>query len=129
MVTEKRKIGDVGENILVKHLMKHKYKILDKNYRKNWGEIDVVASKDETIHFFEVKTIRMLGGRVSGETHDPEDNVHVWKRKRMSRVIQSYLEEKRVPEEIEWQGDVAAIFLDFTLKEAKIRITEDINLN
>ncbi|MBU4223686.1 YraN family protein, partial [Patescibacteria group bacterium] len=42
MQTEKQKIGELGENIACKFLMKHGHEILDRNYRKKWGEIDVV---------------------------------------------------------------------------------------
>ena len=56
MPSEKRKIGDLGENLCVKHLVKHGFKILDRNYQKKWGEIDIVAKKSGIIHFIEVKT-------------------------------------------------------------------------
>ena len=42
----------------MKHLVKHSFKILDRNYRKKWGEIDIVAKKDNILHFIEVKTIQ-----------------------------------------------------------------------
>lgn len=38
-MTEKRKLGDFGEEITCKHLMKNGYKILDRNYNKTFGEI------------------------------------------------------------------------------------------
>ncbi|MBU4353102.1 YraN family protein [Candidatus Parcubacteria bacterium] len=120
MQTEKQKIGELGENIACKFLMKHGHEILDRNYRKKWGEIDVVARKDNMLHFIEVKT-------VSRETeHMPEENVHPWKRKRLARAIQTYLLEKE--SETEWQIDIMAVFLDFNSKKAKIRITKNVIL-
>ena len=110
--TQKRELGDKGEDFFVKHLVKQNYKILDRNYLKKWGEIDVVAKKDNIIHFFEVKTVaRNLVGRRS-EFHDPEENVHRWKKERLSRTIESYLAEKKMPDNTVWQADVAAVFLD-----------------
>ena len=136
MQTEKQKVGEIGENIAVKHLVKHKYKILDRNYRKKWGEIDIIAKKNNVFHFIEVKSVSCETWKynkinVSGETFDdyrPEENVHPWKIKRLKRAIQSYLIEKNVSGETEWQLDIMAVFIDFSKKRAKIRITEDIGL-
>ena len=119
--TAKQQVGEIGENVVVKHFVKHSFKILDRNYRKQWGEIDIIAEKDNIIHFIEVKT-------VSYETVHPEENVHFWKRKRLARAIKTYLAEKKINEETEWQVDVAAVFLDFKSRRAKIRITENVIL-
>ena len=103
-------------------LMKHGFRILDKNYSKKWGEIDIVAEKDRDFRFIELKSI------VSYETseHRPEENVHYQKLKRLSRVIQTYLLDKKVSYETEWQIDVLAVFLDLKNKKAKFRFTENI---
>jgi putative endonuclease len=118
--TVKQKIGRLGEEIAVKHLVKHFFEILDRNYRKKWGEIDIVAKKDGILHFIEVKT-------VSYETK-PEENVHFWKRKRLSRVIQTYLADKNVSCETDWQVDSIAVFLNFKTRQAKVRFIENIIL-
>ena len=55
--------------------------------------------------------------------------MHFWKRQRLARTIKTYLSDKRVSDEmIEWQVDVIAIFLDFKIRRAKIRVTENIIL-
>ena len=105
----------------MKHFVKHSFKVLDRNYRKKWGEIDIVAEKDNILHFIEVKA-------VSCETAYPEENVHFWKRQRLSRTIQTYLAEKDVSYETEWQIDVAAVFINSETKTAKIRIMENVLL-
>jgi putative endonuclease len=48
-------IGEIGENIAVKFLMKHNFQILERNYTKKWGEIDIVGKKLGKLHFIEVK--------------------------------------------------------------------------
>ena len=118
----KKKIGALGENMACRFLMKHGFRILDKNYSKKWGEIDIVAEKDRGFRFIEVKSI------VSYETnrYRPEENVHYQKLKRLSRVIQTYLLDKKVSYETEWQIDVLAVFLDLENKKAKFRFTENI---
>jgi len=118
----KKKIGALGENMACRFLVKHGFRILDRNYSKKWGEIDIVAEKDKIFRFIEVKSI------VSYETnrYRPEENVHYQKLKRLSRVIQTYLLDKKVSYETEWQIDVLAVFLDLENKKAKFRFTENI---
>lgn len=111
----------------MKHLVKHCYNVLDRNYRKKWGEIDIIAKKDGIIHFIEVKTINVSYETNNGN-HQPEENVHYWKRQRLARAIKTYLLENKVSDETEWQVDVLAVFLDFKTKRAKIRITENVLL-
>lgn len=53
-----RTIGGKGEDIAVKYLRKQKYKIIDRNFRCNFGEIDVIARDGSYIVFVEVKSRR-----------------------------------------------------------------------
>lgn len=122
--TEKQKIGEIGENIAVKHLVKQRYKILDRNFRKPWGEIDIIAKKDNILYFVEVKSVSYETAKFND--YDPENNVDDWKIKKLNRVIQSYLGYIKAPEEQQWQINIMAIFVDLKNKKAKIRITEDI---
>lgn len=54
--TEKRRLGDIGEDAACKYLRKHGYKILERNYYVSHHEIDVIAYKGGVIAFVEVKT-------------------------------------------------------------------------
>ncbi len=122
----KQEVGMIGENIYEKQIVKHGYKVVSRNYRKPWGEIDIIGEKDGVVHFIEVKTV---GHPLrAGEDYEPEENVHPWKLKRLSRVIQSYILENDLPDDISWQVDVAAVFLDFARRTAKIRVTFDVGL-
>ena len=49
-------IGEKGEDYTVKFLEKKKYNILERNYRKRYGEIDIIAENKNYIVFVEVKT-------------------------------------------------------------------------
>ena len=49
-------IGEIGEEYTVKFLEKKKYKILERNYRKRYGEIEIIAENKNYIVYVEVKT-------------------------------------------------------------------------
>ncbi|MCW9054527.1 MAG: YraN family protein [Candidatus Pacebacteria bacterium] len=128
--TENQRIGRIGENVACTFLMKRGFKIVERNHWRKWGEIDIVAKKQGRLYFVEVKTTAFPGIRsVSPETLDgyqPEEKVHPQKLKRMSRVIQTYLLEKKY--EGEWQFDVLVVFLDEKRREAKCRYIENVVL-
>ncbi|MBP9748250.1 MAG: YraN family protein [Candidatus Pacebacteria bacterium] len=129
--SEKQKIGEIGENIAVKFLMKHGFSVIDRNYTKKWGEIDIIAKKSEKLYFVEVKSVsRDTLDNVSPETdtYKPEDNMHPWKLKRMSRTIQTYLLSKKIGDDVEWQVDLLVVFLDLKNKKAKVKVVSDIIL-
>ncbi|OGI63215.1 hypothetical protein A2818_00215 [Candidatus Nomurabacteria bacterium RIFCSPHIGHO2_01_FULL_40_12] len=129
--SETQKVGEIGENVAVKFLVKQDFLILDRNYTKKWGEIDIVAEKDDKLYFIEVKSVSRLNlDKVSQETLDqynPEDNMHPWKLKRMARTIQTYLSSKNL-EDKEWQVDLLVVFLDLKGKNAKVKVVKDIIL-
>lgn len=128
-----QKIGPLGEELVARFLVKRGYKIIGRNFRRPWGELDVIAEKKGKIHFVEVKTVscESADGHVTHETskdrYRAEDNVHPQKIKRLSRIIQTYLS-AYVSDETPWQFDVATVLLDQTDKRAKIELLEDIVL-
>lgn len=127
-----QKIGEIGENIAVRFLMKHGFSIKDRNYTKKYGEIDIIAEKENKIYFIEVKsvTVRNIEDIVSHETenHKPEDNMHPWKLLRLSRTIQTYLSSVRFKDGVDWQLDLLVVYLDMENKKSKIKVIPDIIL-
>ena len=119
--TQKQKVGDIGENLACRFLAESGFKIIERNYRKKWGELDIIAEKEEILHFVEVKTI-------SNPNFRPEDAVRAWKKQRLSRAIRTYLAERKIPENQDFLIDIIAVFLDFTRKKARIRMLENVNL-
>src|SRR3989338_6959011 len=101
------KVGKIGEELAVKHLEEKGHEITERNYRKPYGEIDIVATKNNVRYFFEVKTLsrETSGGSVQAK---PEDAVHYWKIQRLKRVIQAYLLEKDI-ENGEWEFGVVSV--------------------
>ena len=117
--TEKRKLGDIGENVACEFLKRHGYKIIERNFRIRGGEIDIIAKKSNIIHFVEVKTV--THGTLE---YRPEDNMHPWKLKRLSRAIQTYLLDKRL--DCDWQLDLITVKMDMATRKAKVEMIENI---
>lgn len=142
--TEKRKLGDIGENAVSEYLKSKGFSILDRNYSRKWGELDIVAKKGGKVHFVEVKSISReitnnvsketknghtsIENKISRESYRAEDNIHPWKLKRLSRAIQTYLLDKNISDSIEWQFDVATVLVDQERKICKVSILSDIVL-
>jgi len=126
-------IGKLGEDIACIFLEKRGFEIIKRNYRRRWGEIDIICRKKKVLNFVEVKTVTREIGKnyVIHETagaYQPEDAIHPWKIKRLMRIIQSYLLEAGQKEKTEWQFDTLAVFLDSQSKIARTRFTENIQL-
>lgn len=135
--TEKQKLGEIGENLASEHLAKNGYKIVERNYSKKWGEIDIIAKKANKLHFIEVKSVSREmftneGGDVIHETpndsYRAEDNIHFHKLQRLGRAIQSYLLDRDIPDNMDWQFDVVTVYIDSNKGLSKVHLLEDIIL-
>lgn len=51
-----RSKGNVAEELAVKYLYDNGYEIIERNFYSRFGEIDIIALKDEVLHFVEVKS-------------------------------------------------------------------------
>jgi putative endonuclease len=58
VLANKRSIGNKGEDMAIRILQKEGYRILDRNFSCSLGEIDIIATKDNTLVFVEVKLRR-----------------------------------------------------------------------
>jgi putative endonuclease len=75
----------LGEGLAVDFLVKKGYRILERNYRFERGEIDIVAEEKDELVFVEVKA---RGSKSFGE---PEDAVTIGKQKKIRYVAEGYL--------------------------------------
>ena len=80
--------GRLGENAACKLLKQKGYTILERNFRKRCGEIDIIAQQGDTISFVEVKT------RNSTAYGQASEAVTYQKQKRLIRTAELYIMEK-----------------------------------
>jgi putative endonuclease len=84
-----KRTGERGEELAAAHLEASGYRIIERNYRSVFGEIDIVAEEGETLVFVEVKCRR------SDAFGPPELAVGREKQKKISRIALHYLSEHR----------------------------------
>lgn len=77
--------GREGENLAVDYLLKKGYKILEKNFRCSFGEIDIIAKDGNFIVIVEVKR------RISDKYGEPEFAVNHKKQKKLKKLALYYL--------------------------------------
>ncbi|PIY20085.1 YraN family protein [Candidatus Desantisbacteria bacterium CG_4_9_14_3_um_filter_40_11] len=92
MTLERIKLGQYGEEKAAKYLLKQGVKILEKNYRCGYGEIDIIAKDKDTLVFVEVKT------RKTSTYLSPFLAVNKHKQLQISKVAVHYLLEKKIQE-------------------------------
>ena len=100
----KKLLGKSGEEIAVKYLKKHGYKILERNYVTPFGEADIIALKGDTYCFVEVKT------RTADEYGLPAEAVDRKKRERYRKIAWSYCNYLR--REVPCRFDIASVLGD-----------------
>lgn len=85
-----RPVGAAGEEIAAAFLQGLGYGILARNYRKRFGEIDIIAEDGATLVFVEVKT------RSSSAFGSPLEAVDARKQRRMARAALDYLSTRKL---------------------------------
>ena len=120
-----REKGAIGEEIACIYLKNHDYLIQERNYYKKWGEIDIIAAKDGIVHFIEVKSVINKG---SNNGHRPEDNVHELKVRKLRRVIQTYLNERKYASDAEFKFHVITVVTDEKTGKSLVKMLENIIL-
>lgn len=76
--------GQRGEDLAAAFLLSKGYKVIDRNAKKRYGEIDIVALDGDTLVFIEVKT------RYSRKYGPPEEAITSWKLHALVRSAHYY---------------------------------------
>ena len=90
MSRERLDLGKKGEDMAQAYLCRQGYRLLERSYRCKLGEADLIMQNGNTIVFVEVKT------RSSNLFGTPQEAVDARKQKKLVRVAQSYLQERRL---------------------------------
>lgn len=111
---QNKTVGKIGEDMASDYLKKLGYTIVDRNATSHWSEIDIVAKKDNSLHFIEIKTRR---NKAFGH---PYESVGYYKIRSLYRSINLYLLKNKL-KQYKLSLDVISILLndDLTLQEIK----------
>lgn len=120
----RKDVGKGGEDIACQFLLRKGYKIIDRNYRRKWGEIDIIALKDGVVRFVEVKAVsRDKTPDFSREMdYRPEELVHKSKLRKVARTAALYMEERK--DDREFQIDVVGVVMNELTRTARCRLFE-----
>lgn len=100
-----RLVGQRGEAVVVTFLQNQGFKILETNYRQFFGEIDIIAQRDNVLSFIEVKARK--NSMVS--LHELVTPV---KQRKIILVAKTFISKQRnMPEEMVYRFDVALVYV------------------
>ena len=122
-MTQISEFGAWAENYVAQYLSSKNYVVLDRNYKRKWGEIDLIAEKGGILVFVEVKA---NSKEISG--FEPENRVNPEKLRRLHRAVQTYLASKKHSPNQDWQIDVVSLTLNKERGSVKIRHFKNIDL-
>ena len=94
-------LGKKGEQLAVDFLLKNNYDIVERNYRFDKAEVDIIAKKDNILAIIEVKT------RSTADFGDPQDFVKPKKIQRLVKAVDEYVTVNDL--DVEVRFDIIAI--------------------
>lgn len=126
-MAEHNEIGKIGENITASFLMKQGFTIVGRNFAIRHGELDIIAQKDEVLHFVEVKSIKVRDcTNTDSLVIRPEDNLTDAKWSKLLITIESYLAYNNVSHETKYQIDLACVYIDTEKREGRVKLLQNI---
>jgi putative endonuclease len=116
MSEPRQAVGKAGEEAAVEYLRQHGYRILERNYRCRFGEIDLIAHDGAVLAFVEVKTRRSqaFGPAAAAVTRT--------KQQHLIKASQAYLMQRKKAKEV-CRFDVVTVELD--RQEPHIELIKD----
>ena len=113
-------LGRRGETLAARVLERQGFTIVRRNWYCAEGEVDLVATRDGELTFFEVRTRRSAG------YNTPEQSVTPRKRARMEAVARRYLSSESTELDPSWHLGMVAVVLDHTGKLQRITVYPDV---
>ena len=122
-MTIKSQLGKLGEDLASEYLVNNKYKIIERNFRRPWGEVDIIAmAPDRTLVFVEVKT--MAGHDNDNDNKNnydddydelkPEDQLTKAKLRKLQKTASLYAghNSKFINERMGWRIDLLSLTIN-----------------
>lgn len=100
-MAQHNELGKKGEQLAVDFLLKNNYDILERNYRFDKAEVDIIAQKGDVLAIVEVKT------RSSLDFGNPQDFVKPKQIKNLVKAVDEYVTENDL--DVEVRFDIIAI--------------------
>ena len=100
-MAQHNELGKKGEQLAVNFLRENNYTIVDRNYRFDKAEVDIIARKNTTLAIIEVKT------RSSSDFGNPQDFVKPKQIKNLVKAVDAYVITKNLDVDIRF--DIIAI--------------------
>lgn len=127
-MAEHNELGKIGENIAASFLMKQGFKVLERNYRTPFGEIDIITEKDKKLRFVEVKSVKVRSlSDVMRLPIQPQENITARKWNNLVTSVAIYLKHRTVSSETRWQIDLACVYIDTEKREGRAVLVENIH--
>lgn len=127
-MAQHNEIGKIGENIAVTFLMKHGFSVIERNYRTNYGEIDIIAKKDNILRFTEVKSVKVRDFlHLENLSVKPEDNLTKAKWSKLVISIEIYLQHRNISHETKWYVDLACVYVNTETRQGFVKLLENIH--
>ncbi len=101
-MNDTKSLGNAGELFVVQHLQSQGFTICAQNYRKFFGEIDIIASKKNLYIFVEVKT-RKSDTMAMGQLISPS------KQQKVIKTAQTFIAEQQLGGDNICRFDVALV--------------------
>jgi len=102
----RRHLGQTGEHLAAEHFERLGFRVIARNHRTRYGELDLVLEGDGHLVFCEVKTRRAGSG-------SPWDALHEAKRAQVRKMAAAYLIEVRDrPWSAELRFDAVGVVVD-----------------
>lgn len=96
--------GRTGEEMALEYLLQRGYKLLDRNWRCRYKEVDLIMKGADGLHIVEVRTRR------APTAVEPEQTVDRWKRRNLEAAANSYLRSAEITDPVHF--DIVSIVLD-----------------
>ncbi len=116
-MNDRRAVGQRGEDLAADYLEKNGYRVLERNVRSRYGEIDIVAEHQGCVVFVEVRTVRSRGIM-------PEESIGRGKQRRIGALALAYLQRAQRTD-ADWRTDVLAIELEQDGRARRIEHIKD----